>query len=1304
MNGNSVFMGTEHQVTLHYSHRQHDGKWAPAQKQPFSKFLDSCVVNNTPSNVKNLFPGLDFLAVDKNKTKQITTDYRNSKTYGKVMATADDPSQLERLTIHYFRKFEVSNVTVGPDSERHLVSESDVELGFAINATFPDPTKPETLPETLPENQYYRVTLDLLLNEALPSDGPASDVAKNLTTEQDYYDPSNGIEAIGILEQYDPGHMEFPPFSLMMRKYAVVENPIATDDMLITYFPENVPALTNTLVGEYPRDMIPVNNNQEETVLQHGKHQHWIKFGTGRFGLLGPNRVAERINTTLDTYLTSALFTGGIEQFLTFWTQAKREEQPLLQIASGASAELGFGNDPAAMPFTGSFGDYYRELFFHIPFLIANQLNAEGQYKDAKYWYEKIFNPTAPPFWGDTNIRDRVWQYLEFRNVNVPKLKELLTDEATIYLYQHDPFNPHAIARLRLSAYQKAIVMKYVSNLIDWADELFTQDTMESVNEAIMLYVLASDILGPRPVSVGECETADENTLTYDTLGPAIHKGSEFLMFVENMYLQTDLEAAVKSTAASASDHSKAPHMSASLRSTGLGSPRKYQRKPTLPNYKTANAAKIQKKRWPRQPHITRQYLPAFCVPANDVLLGYWDRIDDRLFKIRNCMNIHGERVSLALFQPPIDPMLLVRAKAAGLSIEDIVGQQNEALPAYRFSYLVEKARQYAATVQNFGSALLSALEKKDGEVLALLRSTHEQNLLKLQRSTKQQQIDEAQAQLDSLRSQQQNVQNRIDYYNGLISDGLNAAESAEEILKHSATTLKGIEAIFHSVAGIAHLLPKAGSPFALTYGNPELGNAASAWAQWYGSSAAILDSGSASAGLEATFQRRSQEWQQQLTLAQEEMNQVAKQVAAAELRVQIALNDLDVHNTQIEQAQEIHDFYRDKFSSAGLYTFLSTQLTRLHREAYQMAAQVARQAERAYQFERDATDFFIQSDNWQSGQSGLLAGERLLLQLQRLEKAYMESNPREIEVTQSFSLLQINPQALQDLQQTGTSRFKLDEIWFDLQYPGHYRRLLKSVRLTIPCVVGPYTNVGAKLQLENSWVRRKANQGQLEPVPLTMTSTIATSHAQNDAGVFELNFRDERYLPFEGAGAVSEWSLELPSKIRMFDYGSISDVVINLSYLVRYDGTLADENHILDALKDYSQQLQNGLFRLVSLRHEFPDAFAQLLNPPAGQPQQTTFTLESRHFPAWLDGMALQSAQVVVWPRPAKGQTIDVSALSLKIAGIQVGNWTSAGKGTANMAGSGSPIRSWVVDAGVNGFDKAKLDDLQLLVKYALL
>lgn len=51
---------------------------------------------------------------------------------------------------------------------------------------------------------------------------------------------------------------------------------------------------------------------------------------------------------------------------------------------------------------------------------------------------------------------------------------------------------------------------------------------------------------------------------------------------------------------------------------------------------------------------------------------------------------------------------------------------------------------------------------------------------------------------------------------------------------------------------------------------------------------------------------------------------------------------------------------------------------------------------------------------------------------------------------------------------------------------------------------------------------------------------SIATSGGQNDSGLFELNFRDERYLPFEGAGAISRWRIELPIQTKA-DTGLLS-------------------------------------------------------------------------------------------------------------------------------------------------------------------
>ena len=48
------------------------------------------------------------------------------------------------------------------------------------------------------------------------------------------------------------------------------------------------------------------------------------------------------------------------------------------------------------------------------------------------------------------------------------------TLEHQVAAWRTDPFDPDAIAQLRPVAYQRAIVMKYIDNLIAWGDQLFT--------------------------------------------------------------------------------------------------------------------------------------------------------------------------------------------------------------------------------------------------------------------------------------------------------------------------------------------------------------------------------------------------------------------------------------------------------------------------------------------------------------------------------------------------------------------------------------------------------------------------------------------------------------------------------------------------------------------------------------------------------------------------------------------------------------------------------------------------------------
>ena len=134
----------------------------------------------------------------------------------------------------------------------------------------------------------------------------------------------------------------------------------------------------------------------------------------------------------------------------------------------------------------------------------------------------------------DTRPDDRPWRYIEFRDLTVPKLKAMLTDKAAIAAYENDPFNPHAIARLRPSAYQRAIVMDIIGTYHDLGDSLFAKDTMESVNEAGLFYNRAAEMLGPRPARLGKCHTVPDTDLTYEKLGPAVGKGSELLLMLEN--------------------------------------------------------------------------------------------------------------------------------------------------------------------------------------------------------------------------------------------------------------------------------------------------------------------------------------------------------------------------------------------------------------------------------------------------------------------------------------------------------------------------------------------------------------------------------------------------------------------------------------------------------------------------------------------------------------------------------------------------------------------------------------------------
>ncbi|HCN84891.1 MAG TPA: hypothetical protein DIT07_14930, partial [Sphingobacteriaceae bacterium] len=117
---------------------------------------------------------------------------------------------------------------------------------------------------------------------------------------------------------------------------------------------------------------------------------------------------------------------------------------------------------------------------------------------------------------------------------------------------------------------------------------------------------------------------------------------------------------------------------------------------------------------------------------------------------------------------------------------------------------------------------------------------------------------------------------------------------------------------------------------------------------------------------------------------------------------------------------------------------------------------------------------------------------------------------------------------------------------------------------------------------------------------------------------MFELNFRDERYLPFEGAGAISEWKIELTEaeELRQFDYYSISDVILHMSYTAREEAIL--KTPAIDNLKTIlSDETKGKIFpRLISLKNDFPDEFHTMRSDVSTENVAKEFKITKLFFP----------------------------------------------------------------------------------------
>jgi hypothetical protein len=516
-------------------------------------------------------------------------------------------------------------------------------------------------------------------------------------------------------------------------------------------------------------------------------------------------------------------------------------------------------------------------------------------------------------------------------------------------------------------------------------------------------------------------------------------------------------------------------------------------------------------------------------------------------------------------------------------------------------------------------------------------------------RTVQQRSIDQANQQVDVLAKTRLVAVERQNYYAAHKEDTMNTWEAASLVATAGSAIAQGIAIALHTTSGASHVIPEAqfggsgagGSPHVTAkFGGPNVGRASDGWAKAARIAAALLQTAAQAAQVMGTYQRRKEEWDMQFKVISKEIDQIDSQSLAASIQADIASKQRDAHETTAQLAADTDDFLRSKFTNNDLYEWMITQISGTYFQSYQLAYTVAKRAEQCFRRELGLSDSsFVQFGYWDSLKKGLLTADKLLYDLQRMQAAYHAQNARELEITKHVSLLAIDPYALVELRSKGECIIKLPELLFDLENPGHYMRRIKTVGVTVPCVVGPYTSVPLTLTLLDNHVRTStglspqyARAAGDDPRFVDDTggvSAIVTSDGQDDRGMFEPRFEDDRYLPFEYAGAISMWKVRLNPVYPLFDYNSISDVVLHLRYTARDGGGLladAAVTYVRGQINTFAlAENRHGLYWLVSARHDYSRNWYLFLNPPAGQDQVLTIETPPDRFPFFTAGLDIK-------------------------------------------------------------------------------
>ena len=825
---------------------------------------------------------------------------------------------------------------------------------------------------------------------------------------------------------------------------------------------------------------------------------------------------------------------------------------------------------------------WLQEVFYFVPLLLAEQLERCGEYLSAIDWYQAVYAYTEPL------ASDR----LIYQGLALESNTESFGDDPNWLLAD---FNPHRIALTRGKVYTRFAIAGLTRCLSAFADDQFTQETVETLPLARSLYLAALDLLD-------------------------------------------------------------------------------------LPQMQVA-------------PQFGNRKL------ENSLIRSLRDHAESHLRKLRNGLNIAG----------------LERPRRA----QDTSRAVTRYPTPYRYGVLIERAKQLTATAAQIEASFLAALEKADAERYALLQAQQDVELGRAQVQLQNLRVVEAENGVQLTRLQKDRAQIQAEHFEDLLEQDLLPEEEAMLRGTRRANTLKGIGDLLAVGAAVAATVATGGAAAPVVLGAlAVVGRDAAGAAGGFFAGRAEVKS------ILASFERRRQEWQLQLSLAQQDLLITDQQIKLALDQVQITQQELKIASIQIQHALNNLNFLSNKFTGAELFDWMSQVLEKIYAFFLRQAATIARLAEAQLAYERqEAVPTFIRADYWRTSEGslfgngdgvdrrGLTGSARLLRDLTELDQFAFTTDSRKLQLSKTFSLSALDPVRFQRFLETGIMQFATLMDHYDREFPGHYLRLIKRVRVSVIALTPP--TQGIRATLSNMGVSRVViNDNGFRPVVVHHgPQSVALSAPLNATGLFELDVQPEMLVPFESIGVHTAWEFRLPKPANPFDFNTIADVLITFDYTA-FDSSV------------YRRQVIENLNPVLSidqpysLRNQFPDQWYDLHHPEqTDTPMVIRFSTTRADFPPHLDVLSIQHLSLVI---AGSGETaLEMPTIQLRFreqgsADAFVGGKAIPFNGlVSTRRGAGNwqpilgkpPIGEWEFDLTDPGFKDLfkdeKIEDLLLVVTY---